>query len=73
MAINFQSLTGNAQLRTSSHLFHLRKILRVPSMKSNLLSVQKFCRDNGTSFYFDATSFSDPRSSYGEAPLQGFQ
>jgi hypothetical protein len=40
------SHTGNAQLRTSSHLFRLRKILRVPSMKSNLLSVQRFCRDN---------------------------
>ena len=51
------SHSGNAQLRTSSHIFRLRKILRVPSMKSNLLSVQKFCRDNGTSFYFDAHRF----------------
>jgi transposase InsO family protein len=51
------SHSGNAQLRSSSHIFHLRKILRVPSMKSNLLSVQRFCRDNGTSFYFDAHHF----------------
>uniref|UniRef100_A0A2N9H210 Uncharacterized protein n=1 Tax=Fagus sylvatica TaxID=28930 RepID=A0A2N9H210_FAGSY len=51
------SHSGNAQLRTSSHLFRLRQILRVPSMKSNLLSVQKFCRDNRTSFYFDANRF----------------
>uniref|UniRef100_A0A2N9GHA3 Retrovirus-related Pol polyprotein from transposon TNT 1-94-like beta-barrel domain-containing protein n=1 Tax=Fagus sylvatica TaxID=28930 RepID=A0A2N9GHA3_FAGSY len=34
---------GNSQLRTSAYLFHLRKVLRVPSMKSNLLSVQRFC------------------------------
>ena len=26
-------------------------------MKSNLLSVQRFCRDNRTSFYFDANRF----------------
>ena len=51
------SHSGNAQLRTSSHLFHLHKILRVPSMMSNLLSVQRFCRDNRISFYFDANCF----------------
>jgi hypothetical protein len=51
------SHSGNAQIRTSSHIFRLRQILRVPSMKSNLLSVQKFCRDNRTSFYFDANRF----------------
>uniref|UniRef100_A0A2N9HAK4 Reverse transcriptase Ty1/copia-type domain-containing protein n=1 Tax=Fagus sylvatica TaxID=28930 RepID=A0A2N9HAK4_FAGSY len=48
---------GNSQLRTSSYLFHLRRVLRVPSMKSNLLSVQRFCRDNFCSFYFDAHRF----------------
>ena len=30
---------GNSQLKASNHLFKLRKILRVPSMASNLLSV----------------------------------
>ena len=48
---------GNAQLRTSSHLFRLHKMLRVPSMKSNLLSVQRFFHDNRTSFYFFANRF----------------
>uniref|UniRef100_A0A2N9J0P4 Cysteine-rich receptor-like protein kinase 10 n=1 Tax=Fagus sylvatica TaxID=28930 RepID=A0A2N9J0P4_FAGSY len=48
---------GNSQLRTSNYLFNLRKILRVPSMKSNLLSVQRFCRDNFCSFSFDAHHF----------------
>ncbi len=48
---------GNGQLRTSSYLFHLRKVLHVPSMKSNLLSVHRFCRDNACSFHFDAHRF----------------
>ena len=42
---NGQSLpithTGNSQLHASSHLFHLRKVLHVPSMSSSLLSVAK--------------------------------
>ena len=49
---------GNAQLYTSSYLFKLKNILRVPSMASNLLSVNKFCQDNSCSFYFDSDLFS---------------
>ena len=49
--------SGNSILRTPSHYFHLRKILRVPSMSSNLLSVHRFCKDNNASFYFDASKF----------------
>jgi hypothetical protein len=48
---------GNAQLYTSTYLFKLRNILRVPSMASNLLSVNKFCRDNHCAFYFDSDRF----------------
>jgi transposase InsO family protein len=48
---------GNSQLRTSAYLFNLRKVLHVPSMKSNLLSVQRFCRDNHCSFSFNADNF----------------
>uniref|UniRef100_A0A2N9FJC4 laccase n=1 Tax=Fagus sylvatica TaxID=28930 RepID=A0A2N9FJC4_FAGSY len=48
---------GNGQLRTSSSLFHLRKILHIPSMKYNLLSVNRFCQDNACSFHFDARRF----------------
>ena len=51
------SHVGNAQLYTSSYLFKLRNILRVPSMAFNLLSVNKFCRDNQCSFYFDSDCF----------------
>jgi hypothetical protein len=58
---NGQSLpithTGNSQLRTISHPFHLRKILHVPTMSSNLLLVHRFYKDNNASFYFDASKF----------------
>jgi hypothetical protein len=36
----------NSILYTPSHLFLLRKILRVPSLTLNLLSVYRFCKDN---------------------------
>jgi hypothetical protein len=49
---------GNAQLRASKHILHLRHALRVPNMQSNLLSVFKYCKDNNCSFLFDATKFS---------------
>jgi hypothetical protein len=48
---------GNSQLKTSAYLFNLRKVLHVPSMKSNLLSVHRFCRDNHCSFSFNASRF----------------
>jgi hypothetical protein len=58
---NGQSLpithSRNSQLRTISHPFSLRKILHVPTMSSNLLSVHRFCKDNNASFYFDAIKF----------------
>ena len=49
---------GHAQLRASKYLFALRYNLRVPNMKSNLLSVYKCCKDNNCSFHFDASKFS---------------
>ena len=49
---------GNSQLQASKHIFHLRHILKVPGMKSNLLSVRKCCEDNHCNFYFDESLFS---------------
>jgi hypothetical protein len=49
---------GNSQLRASKHILHLRQTLRVPNMKSNLLSVFKFYKDNNCCFHFDASKFS---------------
>jgi transposase InsO family protein len=47
---------GNAQLHASKHILHLRHTLRVPNMKSNLLSVFKCCKDNHCRFIFDASA-----------------
>jgi hypothetical protein len=63
---------GNAQLRTSSSLFHLRKVLRVPNITSNLLSVQSFCRDNACSFHFNACHFQIQDLLTGKPLYKGF-
>ena len=47
---------GNAQLHASKHILHLRHTLRVPNMKSNLLSVFKCYKDNHCRFIFDASA-----------------
>ena len=60
---------GNSKLKASSHLFHLRKVLCVPSMASNLLSVNNLCHDNNfllnvistTSHQFNPPSLSPPK------------
>ena len=62
---------GHSQLKASSHIFNLRKILHVPSMRTNLLSVNKFYRDNKCSFYFDATKFSIQDLSSGRTLYKG--
>ena len=63
---------GNSQLRTSAYLFNLRKVLHVPSMKSNLLSVQRFCRDNHCSFYFNSNRFQIQDHLTGKPLYKGF-
>ncbi len=63
---------GNSQLRTSAYLFNLRKVLHVPSMKSNLLSVQRFCRDNHCSFSFNADNFQIQDRLTGKLFYKGF-
>ena len=63
---------GNSQLRTFAYLFNLRKVLHVPSMKSNLLSVQRFCRDNHCSFSFNADNFQIQDRLTGKPLYKGF-
>uniref|UniRef100_A0A2N9GMR9 Retrotransposon Copia-like N-terminal domain-containing protein n=1 Tax=Fagus sylvatica TaxID=28930 RepID=A0A2N9GMR9_FAGSY len=73
MVISFPiSHISNSQLRTSVYLFNLRKVLHVPSMKSNLLSVQRFCRDNHCSFYFNANHFQIQDHLMGKPLYKGF-
>jgi hypothetical protein len=52
--------------------FNLRKVLHVPSMKSNLLSVQRFCRDNHCSFSFNADNFQIQDRLTGKPLYKGF-
>lgn len=50
--------TGSSMIHTTSGSFHLDKILHVPSISSNLLSVHQFTKDNDCVFIFDSDGFS---------------
>jgi len=45
---------GDGNFASGSSNFSLRDILHVPSLKTPLLSVQQFCRDNNCYFVFDS-------------------
>ena len=63
---------GNSQIRASKHILHLRQTLRVPNMKTNLLSVFKCCKDNNCCFHFDASKFSIQDIPSGKVLYKGF-
>lgn len=42
--------TGDAILSTPTKNFQLKKILHIPSLKANLLSIAKFTKDNNCFF-----------------------
>lgn len=44
---------GNSTIPSSYSTFHLKSVLRVPSIASNLASVHKICHDNNSWCYFD--------------------
>ena len=44
---------GNVQFPTQTSSFHLKNVLRVPSIASNLASIHKICHDNKCWCYFD--------------------
>lgn len=49
--------TGTAQLHASGKLFSLSNTLCAPKIKSNLISVSRFCKDNLTSIEFFPSTF----------------
>ncbi|KAJ9561084.1 hypothetical protein OSB04_006244 [Centaurea solstitialis] len=49
---------GSTTFHSPNHTFNLQNILHVPDIKQNLLSVQKFCRDNHVYFEFHDSFFS---------------
>lgn len=51
------SQTGNTKLHTPTRIFDLSNTLYAPAIKTNLLSVSKFCHDNLTSIEFFPSTF----------------
>ena len=49
--------TGAISLNTPSHSFTLSKVLCVPTMTRNLISISQFCQSNKTSIEFFPFSF----------------
>ncbi|KAF5480595.1 hypothetical protein F2P56_001331 [Juglans regia] len=48
---------GDSILSTSSHSFLLKKLLHVPNITKNLISVRQFCFDNSVFFEFHSSFF----------------
>jgi hypothetical protein len=63
--------TGSSLLSTSISQFHLNNILHCPNASSNLLSIQKFCRDNHCYFILTSTHFIIKDMQTKEILLQG--
>ncbi|KAK1412849.1 hypothetical protein QVD17_34395 [Tagetes erecta] len=49
---------GSTRFHSPSKTFSLKNVLHVPTIKRNLLSVQKFCHDNNVFFEFHSNFFS---------------
>ncbi|KAJ0745776.1 putative RNA-directed DNA polymerase [Helianthus annuus] len=49
---------GSSRIFSPNKTFVLKNVLHVPGIKRNILSVQKFCRDNNVFFEFHDTFFS---------------
>jgi histone deacetylase 1/2 len=63
--------TGNSIIHTSVKPLHLKQVLCVPKIQSNLLSVSKLCQSNGCSVEFFPNSFVVKDLKSGQALLQG--
>ncbi|KAL3341414.1 hypothetical protein AABB24_025788 [Solanum stoloniferum] len=62
---------GTSKINSSSNTLHLRNVLCVPSIKSNLISVGKFCKTNKVSVEFFPQYFSLKDLNTREVVLQG--
>lgn len=63
--------TGSSSLKTPFHSFSLKNVLHVPTMTTNLISVNQFCRDNNCSFTFTDFDFIVKDNQMGRILLQG--
>jgi hypothetical protein len=62
---------GSSFLSTPSSQFYLHKVLHCPKSSANLLSIQRFCRDNHCYFILTATHFTIKDMQTKEILLQG--
>ena len=53
MGKTYQSHTSNSLIPSQISVIHLKNVLRVPSIASNLASVHQICQDNNCWCYFD--------------------
>ena len=51
------SHTGTGTIKTPTAIFHLGNLTHVPSIKTNLLSVHQFTKDNNCSLLFTSNDF----------------
>lgn len=63
--------TGSSTLHTPKSILHLKEILHCPEASANLLSINKFCRDNNYWFKLTDTYFLVKDNLTGEILLQG--
>jgi hypothetical protein len=63
--------TGSSTLHTPKSILHLKEILHCPEASANLLSINKFCRDNNCWFKLTDTYFLVKDNLTGEILLQG--
>jgi hypothetical protein len=54
---------GSSRFYSPTKTFNLQNILHAPTIKQNLLSVQKFCFDNNVYFEFHASFFAEGQTS----------
>jgi hypothetical protein len=65
------TLTGSISLHTPKTTLHLKDILCCPQASANLLTIQKFCKDNNCFFKLTDTYFLVKDNLTGEILLQG--
>jgi hypothetical protein len=63
--------TGSSLISTPSSQFFLHKVLHCPNASANLLSIQKFCRDNNCYFILTSTHFTIKDMQTKEILLEG--
>ncbi|KAM3218327.1 hypothetical protein P3L10_022857 [Capsicum annuum] len=62
---------GHSTLSSSNNQFHLKNVLHVSALQQQLLSVNKFAKDNHCSFKFDSVGFTMKHQTNKQVLLKG--